>query len=575
MKKQILEFIEKNNLSPFNKTKTILKSKQSIYKTIDSKKIHSKTISTISQNYSFPDTSNILQFFEFTKNPEEINLRQNFFKEIINSNKLNNNFLNKIQKPKPTWKPPYDVIVVTENIDTFNALKKQNCPVQIIVSEQDIALLESREIIQIIDCPEFKLILEQLPQSVFLKSIEEVYLERHLRIFSGYLEILKILNENPTTTELKNITNDLYEIIFLIQEKKEKIILPEEIYIKLEKANEIILEKIKYLNFEGIDLINIISKGKFPKEIKEIIEQTIEKLNIPEQILEIGIPLKIDEEELEKLIQKQNKNTFSNIAETIKENSEKIKKIPEKLIQLENEILFFDFISGINNFVNENYFFPEISETLFINNSKNIFLKNPQPINFNLSNEILASVLTGANSGGKTTLIEHVIQLITLTQIGLPTSGKNKIPLFMEVYYFAKNKGSNLKGAFETLLTQMSTIKPGNKTLILADEIESVTEPGVAGNIIAATIDYYIKQKCQLIIATHLGYEIQKILPEKTRIDGIEAKGLTENFDLIVDHNPVLGKLANSTPELIVEKMANKEQKDYFLYLNKFLKKNC
>ena len=69
-----------------------------------------------------------------------------------------------------------------------------------------------------------------------------------------------------------------------------------------------------------------------------------------------------------------------------------------------------------------------------------------------------------------------------------------------------------------------------------------------------------------------MGHEIQKTLPALTRIDGIEAKGLTAEFDLIVDHNPVLGRLANSTPELIVEKMANTKQNNYFSHLNNHLK---
>ena len=70
-----------------------------------------------------------------------------------------------------------------------------------------------------------------------------------------------------------------------------------------------------------------------------------------------------------------------------------------------------------------------------------------------------------------------------------------------------------------------------------------------------------------------MGYEIQKILPEKTRIDGIEAKGLDENFELIVDHNPVLGRLAHSTPELIVKKMAKSSENSYFSFLNDFLER--
>ena len=139
--------------------------------------------------------------------------------------------------------------------------------------------------------------------------------------------------------------------------------------------------------------------------------------------------------------------------------------------------------------------------------------------------------------------------------------------MFSEVYYFAKNKGSASKGAFETLLSQMSQIKTGEKTIILADEIEAVTEPGVAGKIISATADYFISKGCFLVIATHLGHEIKDSLPAFSRIDGIEAKGLDENNELIVDHNPVLGRLAHSTPELIVEKMAKMHGTEYFLNL--------
>jgi dsDNA-specific endonuclease/ATPase MutS2 len=147
------------------------------------------------------------------------------------------------------------------------------------------------------------------------------------------------------------------------------------------------------------------------------------------------------------------------------------------------------------------------------------------------------------------------------------------MPIFSEVYYFAKNKGSISKGAFETLLTQMSKINPGKQTLILADEIESVTEPGVAGKVLCATADYFIKKGCFLVIATHLGQEIYKNLPSGARIDGIEARGLDENYELIVHHNPILGKLAHSTPELIIEKMARSKQSDYISFVFESLRK--
>ena len=95
---------------------------------------------------------------------------------------------------------------------------------------------------------------------------------------------------------------------------------------------------------------------------------------------------------------------------------------------------------------------------------------------------------------------------------------------------------------------------------------------GFRTSLIERAGNYFIKKGCFLIIATHLGLEIKDILPEKTRIDGIEAKGLDENFELIVDHNPVLGRLAHSTPELIIESLAKTQDDEYYQHIYKFMK---
>ncbi|HKL23277.1 MAG TPA: hypothetical protein VJ895_00835, partial [Candidatus Nanoarchaeia archaeon] len=475
MKQEILQFIRENKLSPFNPSKTSLSSPKSIYKTTDAKRIHNRTLHKISENFVFPETGNIFNFFQFTNNITEIKKRQLFFSNLQNI-ELENDFLESLAPPRSWWKPRYDVVVVTEDAETYNKLKQMNCPVQMLISEQDTVLLEEKDVVQVIACPEYQIALESLPQAVFYKNIDEIYLERFLEEFSGHTNNLEKIKQNPTIKTLKELVEDLYHLIQLTKDGESNSIDPDEIESKIIIANQKIEEKIKQLTLSGTSLIQILSKGDLPEELKQTINETIEELNLPRQVLEIGIPLKLDEEELNKLIQHQNANEFSELAETIKDNSDKLKEIPEKLKDLTDLILYFDFLSGISKFINKEMHFPEINHELAIQKSNNIFLDNPQPISFNLSENIQASILTGANSGGKTTLIEHVIQLITLTQLGLPQSGKNKFPMFEEIYYFAKNKGSNLKGAFETLLTQMSKIKPGNKTLILADEIEAVTE---------------------------------------------------------------------------------------------------
>jgi len=126
-------------------------------------------------------------------------------------------------------------------------------------------------------------------------------------------------------------------------------------------------------------------------------------------------------------------------------------------------------------------------------------------------------------------------------------------------------KGTLEAGAFETLLKSFASIARSKKRkLILADEIEAATEPGAAAMIIDALLKWFYEQENTLLaLVTHLGREIK--FP-KVRIDGIEAKGLDENLNLIVDRNPVLNKIARSTPELILEKLSKTEKKDREFY---------
>ena len=568
-----MQFIRENDLSSFNQYKTQLNiSNNSIYKTRDAKAIHNKVLSKISQYFVFADTSNLFNALSFTSNVEEIKARQEFFKKIKELGKKDNSFLKELKLPKQTWKPKYDIVVVTEDSNTFNKLREMKCPVQLLVSENDLAMLESRDLVQVIDCDEYGLALEGLPQAVFLKNLNEVYLERHLEELSGWKNNLEILKENTLSHSLNQLVSEIFPLLNLINEKQSKILSRDFVEKKIEEINKNISDRIKALNFSGDSLIAVLSKGVLPQELKQIVREEINKSGIPSTVLIEELPVKIFEEELERTINRQNSNEYYDLAEEIKSRANELKEIPRKLKELDTALIIFDFITGLSQFLEKEMEFSQNSNDFRMINSKNIFLDNAQPISFELNNQYKCSILTGANSGGKTTLIEHIIQLISFYQLGLPVYGKIHLPIFTDVYYFAKNKGSANKGAFETLLTQMSEIKPGNNTLILADEIEAVTEPGVAGNIICATADYYLKQNCFLVIATHLGHEIQKTLPALTRIDGIEAKGLTAEFDLIVDHNPVLGRLANSTPELIVEKMANTKQNNYFSHLNNHLK---
>ena len=185
-----------------------------------------------------------------------------------------------------------------------------------------------------------------------------------------------------------------------------------------------------------------------------------------------------------------------------------------------------------------------------------------QKINYTLDTENNIILLTGANSGGKTTLLETLGQHCIMSHMGLGVCSKEAtIPKTEEVYYFTKKHSLNA-GAFETFLTSFIPVTIGKeKKLVLIDELESITELEAAIKIIIGFIEHIQNDKSYAIIVTHMAPEILKRTDNvKIRTDGIEAKGLDENYNLIVDRTPKINYLANSTPELILKKIYEKSE---------------
>ncbi len=179
-----------------------------------------------------------------------------------------------------------------------------------------------------------------------------------------------------------------------------------------------------------------------------------------------------------------------------------------------------------------------------------------QPVGTNGEN---CALLSGANSGGKTTTIQTLAQIVTMAQSGFPVPAKQAyVPVFEELYFFYKSRGMVSAGAFETTLKQFAEIVVSEKSkLALFDEVEAITEPGSAANVIAGLIEILQSDpKTSTVICSHLAREIQEVTSVPLRIDGIEARGLDENLELVVDRTPRFGTLARSTPELIVERLS-------------------
>ncbi len=479
----MIKLIRENGLSAFNLNKTSVRSKNSeFFKTKDAREVMSRVVQDISKNFYFSDTSNLFGCFSPTEDEKEIINRQNFIRGI--SNEIKNDLFADFKIGKKTWRPPYSVIVVTEDEKDYMSLQKSGCPVKLILNDQDVKDLEDMDVVQVLNCENYNMALERLPQTVFLNSSDEAYLEKYVEILSQWNDLILKLDSMNLDSELRTVVDEVKSLMHLTNSKKSEKISVERVNEALHEIREDISQVVKEMTISGSSLVEMISKGLIPEELKIVVSKAIQKTGLPSELFFKTIPVTVDEHELNKLMRKQEFKEFSNVAEEIKLNSKKLIKLPEKLKLIDEYLLIHDFKAGVKLWCADKYDFPEISDKLHLEESRNIFLKNPQAINFNLNKENRCSILTGANSGGKTTLLEHALQIVSCLHLGLPMRGKSKSPLFSEVYYFAKNKGSMSKGAFETLLTQMSEIKTGNRTLILADEIEAVTEPGVAGKTI-------------------------------------------------------------------------------------------
>ena len=185
----------------------------------------------------------------------------------------------------------------------------------------------------------------------------------------------------------------------------------------------------------------------------------------------------------------------------------------------------------------------------------------PQPISYEVGGDHPVAVLTGANSGGKTSLLELVAQLAILHHWGLPVPAhRAEIPVLDELLILAGARSADA-GALESFLRELfpPVTRPGRKLLLL-DEVEAITELEAAGRILGVFLDEIARTDSMCVLVTHLPEEVLRRTRTPVRIDGIDAVGLDERFNLIVDRQPKLQHRARSTPELILRRVHAKAQ---------------
>ena len=173
------------------------------------------------------------------------------------------------------------------------------------------------------------------------------------------------------------------------------------------------------------------------------------------------------------------------------------------------------------------------------------------------------ALLSGANSGGKTTLLETMAQTVILAHCGLPVAADAaRVGLTDRLHFLAKARGAQSAGALEQTLRSLARVvtSPASK-VVLADELEAITEPGAGARILAALLEAAAANPAtMMVLVTHIAPQIRDVCTAELRIDGIAARGLDAQLELIVDRTPRRNHLARSTPELIVRRLVERAE---------------
>mgnify|MGYP001328122552 CR=1 FL=1 len=472
-----------------------------------------------------------------------------------------------VNNPKPKYNPSQAILV--ENREDYNNLMELglNSYLPIIsgdeLGNQDdfefIIYLYSDGLMDLGDAANVAMVNNEAQDYEIVPDIVISFFSENYTLLSNILKIKEILGWNSNIKYVLDILDSLESGKF------DEKIFDTAVNDAKNKADLKLKTAIKNVDLKGEEILDLLNKdmpGKiqkiFDEVIKEARDEIKEKTSCSFDPFIQKYPLEVDEAELERVkkqeIARQNVAIFEDKVKAASQLS-KLKGSVEEEIR---EILQFDYEFALGCFAH----YYEIGAGFSFKGGIHLNLATStsseiQRIDYNLKLPNNVVLLTGANSGGKTTLLETLAQICIMTHIGLPVCAREaQVQLIDEIYFFSKKRAVDA-GAFESFLnTFMPIVTRGNQKLILLDELEAITELEAAVKIIASFLDYIRDSDSYAIIVTHMAREILKY--SDVRVDGIEAQGLDKDYNLIVDRTPKINYFAKSTPELILKRMYEK-----------------
>ena len=355
-------------------------------------------------------------------------------------------------------------------------------------------------------------------------------------------------------------------------------------------ANDRLREAIETqdVTIEGADLLSLVERGagidsllerelneEFSEAIEAAREQLVDSLGVDDYEAlarqafteEPTFPVEHDERVIDRLREELTAERDRRATRLKREVAEELGALREPSAELIEAALELDVELAIARFAHDfECTFPEIGgEGVSISGGRSPLLDVEfdavEPVDYEVSG---VSLLSGVNSGGKTSTLDLVGTVVIMAQMGLPVPADLvRTQRFEALHYQAKTQGTLDAGAFESTLREFGSLVDGEGTrLVLVDELESITEPGASAIIIAGILEALSESDSTAVFVSHLAGEILDAAETEIAVDGIEAVGLVDG-ELRVNRSPVKNHLARSTPELIVEKLAEDPQESH------------
>lgn len=420
---------------------------------------------------------------------------------------------------------------------------------------------------------------EGMPNLVMISINEqdyEIVPEKIIDFFTINEKLLKRVYKIQKIRNKETVLGEIFPILDEINIIDKSEVDIEKIVNSLKKDMDDELEEaIKQVDLEGDEILNLLNNN-FPPKIDKIFEEIIRKRK---EIIKDACgfsfdpfikkyPIEIDDGEIQRIQLEQASKKENNIFDIKKSAAIQLNAIKEKTIEEINETIKFDYEFTLGSFAYEYQLTPPVfTDDIILEGALHLELSDRkgkegiQKVNYKLTEEENIALLTGANSGGKTTLLETLTQISIMAQMGLPVSADYaEIKILDEIYHFSKKRSLDA-GAFESFLNVfIPIVTTKSDKLVLLDELEGITELDAAVKIISTFIDMIKETDSYGVIVTHMARELMNYTD--IRVDGIEAKGLDEHNNLIVDRTPKMNFLANSTPELILKRIYENSDSD-------------